>query len=170
MSKKAIFVVAQNNFRDEELLEPKTVLTERKIETKVATKTRNKAVGKLGTEIKPDLAIPEIETKNFDAIIFVGGAGARDYFNDEDALKLVKDFKDAGKIVGAICIAPSILANAGILISKTVTAFPSEEQNLRDKGADYTGMQVEVDGKIVTAKDPSAAKEFGEEIAYLLEE
>ncbi|MAF13430.1 MAG: thiamine biosynthesis protein ThiJ [Parcubacteria group bacterium] len=170
MSKKVVFIVAQNNFRDEELLKPKEVLIKRKIEVKVATKTRNKAKGKLGTEISPDLAIPEILVKDFDAVAFVGGAGAVDYFNNETVLNLAKDFKQAGKIVGAICIAPSILANAGLLISKTATSFPSQEQNLRDKGADYTGMPVEVDGKIVTAKGPEAALEFGEELAYLLEE
>ena len=167
---KAVFIIAQNNFRDEELLEPKRILADRGIVTKIAAKTKNKATGKLGTEIEPDLAVPEIKVKDFDAIIFVGGPGAVQYFNDQDVFKLVKEFKEAGKILAAICIAPSILANAGMLISKTVTAFPSEEENLKNKGAEYTGMPVEVDGNIVTAKDPGAAKEFGERLAYLLEE
>lgn len=165
---KAVFVIAQNNFRDEELLDPKAILDNNKVETKIASKTKTKAVGKLGTALEPDLAISEIETDNFEAIIFVGGSGAVQYFNDPDVLKLAKDFRDAGKVVAAICIAPSILANAGILISKTVTGFPSEEENLRNKGADYTGMQVEVDGNIITAKDPSAAREFGEKIVFSL--
>lgn len=169
MSKKAVFIIAQDGFRDEELLEPKKVLDDRKIETKVASKTRHKATGKLGLTLEPDLAIPEIEIEDFDAIIFVGGSGAANYFSDADVLKLAKDFNVARKVLAAICIAPSILANAGLLISKIVTAFPTEEQNLRNRGADYTGMQVEVDDNIVTAKDPSAAKEFGERIAYLLE-
>ncbi|MFA6382392.1 MAG: DJ-1/PfpI family protein [Candidatus Buchananbacteria bacterium] len=170
MSKKAVFIVAQANFRDEELLEPKKVLASRGIITKIAARTRHKAVGKLGTEINPDLAIREIEPKDFDAIIFVGGAGAREYFSDQEVFSLVNNFRLAGKILAAICIAPSILANAGALISKTVTAFAGEEENLRNKGADYTGMDIEVDGKIVTASGPSAAREFGEKIAYLLEE
>jgi len=170
MAKKVVFVISQTDFRDEELLEPKEVLEGRGFEVKIASKTRNKAIGKLGAEVDPDLAIPEIEAKDFDALVFVGGPGARDYFSEGMVLDLVKDFKSAGKVLGAICIAPSILANAGALIGRNVTAFPSEEQNLRDKGADYTGMQVEVDGKVVTAKDPGAAKEFGEKLAYLLEE
>lgn len=170
MTKKAVFIIAQKDFRDEELLEPKEVLLSRGIATKIAAKTRNKAVGKLGTEIEPDLAIPEIEVKDFDAIIFVGGPGARSYFNDPDVLEVIRKFKEAGKILGAICVAPSILANTGVLIGKTVTAFPTEEENLKNKGAAYTGMPVEVDGNIVTAKDPTAAREFGEKLAYLLEE
>ena len=169
MAKRAVFVIAQDNFQDKELLDSKKVLTERGIEVKVAAKTRDKAVGKLGTKLEPDLAIAEIETKDFDAIVFIGGLGAADYFTDDQVLQLVRDFKEVDKILGAICMAPSILANAGVLIGKTVTSFPSEEENLRDKGADYTGMQVETDGKIVTGKDPTAAIEFGEKLAYLLE-
>lgn len=170
MSKKAVFIISQADFRDEELLEPKEVLESRGFTVKIASQTRNKAIGKLGAEIEPDLAVPEIKVNDFDALVFVGGSGARDYFNDVAIMDLVKDFSSAGRILGAICIAPSILANAGALIGKTVTAFSTEEQNLRDKGADYTGMQVEIDGKVVTAKDPSAAVEFGEKLAYLLEE
>jgi len=169
-TKKAIFIIAQNNFRDEELLDSRAVLVRRGIFTQVAAKTKRRAVGKLGTEIEPDLALAEVEVKDFNAVVFIGGAGARDYFSDPVVLKLAKDFKAAGKIVAAICIAPSILANAGILIGKTVTAFPTEEENLKNKGAFYTGMSVEVDGKTVTAKDPSAAKEFGEKLTFMLEE
>ena len=169
MAKKVVFIIAQKDFRDEELLEPKAVLDRRGVVTSVASATRHKAIGKLGTELTPNLALAEVEAKNFDAIVFVGGPGATQYFNDLAAHKLAKDFYKAGKIVAAICIAPSVLGNAGVLIGKTVTAFPSEEENLRNRGADYTGMPVEIDGKIITAKEPLAAKEFGEKLAYLLE-
>ncbi|NUM25487.1 MAG: DJ-1/PfpI family protein [Candidatus Buchananbacteria bacterium] len=169
MKKRVVFIVAQNAFRDEELLEPKKILDNRGFEAKVAAKTRNRAVGKLGTEITPDMAVAEVKPQDFDAAVFIGGPGAVSYFNDGEVLQLVRDFRAKRKLIGAICIAPSILANAGILISKTVTAFPSEEENLKDRGADYTGMPVEVDDLIVTAKDPAAAKEFGERLAYLLE-
>lgn len=167
---KAVLVIAQNNFSDQEFLDTKKALDRQEIAVKVAAQTRNKAIGKLGTEIKPDLAIAEIEINDFDALVFIGGRGARDYFDSQAVLKLVNNFKKAGKILAAICIAPSILANAGALMGKTVTAFPTEEENLRNRGADYTGMDVEVDGNVITADGPAAAKEFGEKIAYLLGE
>lgn len=169
MPKKVIFIVAQADFRDEELLESRAVLEKHHIATQVAAKTRLKAVGKLGTEITPDLALPEIEAKNFDAVVFVGGQGARQYFDDDDALKVARAFHAARKILAGICLGPSILANAGVLIGKTVTGFSTEEENLKNKGADYTGMSVEVDGNVVTAKDPTAAREFGEKLAFVLE-
>lgn len=168
MQKKAVFVIAQKDFRDEELLDTKAVLDKHKIITKVASATRHKATGSKGTELTPDLALPEIEVSDFDAIIFVGGSGARQYFDDVSAHTLARNFFKSGKIIGAICIATSVLGNAGVLIGKTVTGFPSEEENLRDRGADYTGMLVEVDGQIITGKDPLAAKEFGEKLAFAL--
>ncbi len=170
MAKKAIFIIAQNNFHDQELFEPLNVLIKRGMEVKVAAPSKVPAQGKLGAEVEPDLGLAEIDVKKFDAIIFIGGPGARDYFENLDVLKLAQKFYQARKIVGAICSATSILANAGVLIGKTATGFPAEEENLRNRGADYTGMQVEVDGRVVTAKDPSAATEFGEKLAYLLEE
>ena len=170
MSKKAVIVIAQNNFHDTEFFVPKAVLDQRKIVTRVASLTKNPALGKLGATVVPDLTLEEIKPDNFDALIFVGGRGSAEYFENEKALKLIKDFQKADKILGAICLAPSILANAGALIGKTVTATSSQEENLKNKGAEYTGMPVEVDGKIVTAKGPEAAQEFGEKLAYLLEE
>ncbi|OGY47693.1 MAG: hypothetical protein A3J65_01060 [Candidatus Buchananbacteria bacterium RIFCSPHIGHO2_02_FULL_45_11b] len=170
MPKKALFIVAQKNFRDEEFLIPKEILEKRGIKTAAAAKAKSPALGKLGAEVMPDLALAEVQAKDFDAVIFVGGTGARDYYDDLEALKIARDFKAAGKILAAICAGPSILANAGVLIGKTATGFPSEEENIKSKGAFYTGMQVEVDGLVVTAKDPSAAREFGEKLAYLLEE
>lgn len=170
MPKKAIFIIAQNNFRDEELLEPQAVLESRGITTKVASRTTEVALGKLGAEVVPDLKVAAVKSADFAAIIFVGGSGATVYFGDQSAWQLARDFARAGKVVAAICIAPSILANAGVLLGKRATAFPTEEQNLRSKGAEYTGMPVESDGKIITANGPQAAREFGEKIAWELEE
>jgi len=170
MARSAVFVVAQQGFRDEELLIPAEILRSRGIKTAIASKSEGPALGKLGAQVEANLALPSVLVKDFDAIIFVGGPGARGYFEDEAALKLAQNFQKAGKIIGAICVAPSILANAGVLLGKEATAFPSEEENLRNRGADYTGMPLATDGLIVTAKGPEAAKDFGEKIAYLLED
>ena len=85
-----------------------------------------------------------------------------------NALSLAQKFYNAGKITAAICIAPVILANAGLLNGKKATSFPSEENALEDKGAAFTGNPVEADGLIVTAEGPKAARDFGKKIAQLL--
>jgi protease I len=163
-------VIAQNGFRDEEFFEPRDVLIKSGIEVRVASEEVGMARGKLGGMVMPDLTVGEVGVDDFAAVIFVGGPGTVVYLDDPAAHKLAKDFFAAGKIVAAICMAPSILANAGLLNGKKATAFPNEKANLVTRGAKFTGAAVEVDGKIITACGPEAAKEFGEKIVELLKQ
>jgi len=169
MAKSAVLIIAQKNFRDEELFETRQVLLSRKITVAVAAPTRHAAIGAAGGDVEPDLAIREVEVGSFDALVFIGGAGSHDYFQDPIARKLIHEFTKARKIVAGICDASSILANAGVLLGKRATGFHTQEKNLVSRGAEYTGMPVEVDGSIVTGRDRQAAQQFGEQIAELLD-
>jgi len=166
---KILMVLAPEDFRDEEYQKPRKVLEEMGAEVIVASKGVWEAKGMLGAKVKVDLDLSQVKIDDYLGVVFVGGIGASSYFNDENALNLARNFFEKGKIVGAICIAPSILANAGILSGKKATAFYSEEKNLVKKGTIYTGQPVTVDGKIVTANGPSAAEEFGRKLGEVLE-
>ena len=168
LMKKVLMVVAPENFRDEELFEPKKVLEEKRIGVEIASKGVNEARGMLGEKIVIDKNLSEVKADDYDGVIFVGGSGSSIYFNDAKAQFLAKEAYEKGKVVGAICIAPSILANIGILEGKKATSFPSEAENLKSKGVDYTGEGVVVDGKIITAQGPDYAKQFGEKIVEVL--
>lgn len=115
-----------------------------------------------GITIKPDILISKINIDNYDAIVFVGGGGAKEYFNDSIAHKIVKESIAKGKVLAAICIAPNILANAGVLKDKKPTCF--YPKNIIEKGAIYSGKTVEQDGKIITAEDPHVAQDFAKAI------
>jgi protease I len=168
--KKVVMIIAPRNFRDEELLQPKNILTENGVEVKVASTSLETAKGMLGAEVKPDLLVTQIKPEDWDAIILVGGGGASEYWDDLSIHSMLNEAVKQNKIVGAICIAPVTLANAGILSGKKATVFASETQKLKDKGAECTGKDVERDGKIITASGPPAAKEFGNAIAQALKE
>lgn len=169
MDKKILMVIAPKGFRDEEFLEPKQVFEESGAEVTVASKGVDKAQGKLGATANVDIDISDAVAFDYDAVVFIGGPGATVYFKDETAHKLAKDAAESGRVVGAICIAPSILANAGVLEGKKATSFPSEEKNIEPKCAEYTGHDVQVDGKIITANGPEAATDFGHAIVRALE-
>jgi len=139
------------------------------VRVEVASKEVDEAEGMLGAKVPVDKNLDKINIDDYQAIIFVGGSGATIYFNDPTALNLAKTAFEKGKAIGAICIAPSILANAGILTGKQATAFSSESSNLTAKGAQYTGEAVTVDGKIVTASGPQAAEEFGKKLVEILQ-
>lgn len=170
VGKKIVMIIAPQNFRDEELLQPKNILTENGAEVKVACASLETAKGMLGAEVKPDMLVSEIKPEDWDAIILIGGTGASQYWDDSSIHSMLNQAVRQNKIVGAICIAPVTLANAGILSGKKATVFSSETQKLTNKGAECTGKDVERDGNIITASGPPAAKEFGNAIAQALKE
>jgi protease I len=162
--KKAVMIIAQNQFKEEELFQPKEILENAGIQVQVASVTLDLARGVEGKTFQPQLTVKGINVNNFDAIIFIGGAGATQYWNDPAAHKIAKDAYDGGRIVAAICVAPVILAKAGILKGKRATVWSSDSGQLLVAGAKYSGANVEKDGKIITAAGPFAAREFGEEL------
>ena len=167
--RKVALVVAPVGFRDEEYLEPRQVLVQAGAVVHTASSAPGTAKGKLGATAKVDLTLDALAVKDYQAVLFIGGPGAADYFTDARALRLAAEAVAAGKVVGAICIAPGILARAGLLKGRKATCFSSEEATLKKAGATCTGRDVEVDGRLVTATGPAAAKRFGEAVAKLLE-
>ena len=166
--KKVVMIIAHDNFRDEELAVPKNILEQSGIEVKIASTDLSPARGMLGAKVKPDILVGDISVIDFDAVVFIGGGGASQYWDDPTAQQLAENFATTGRLVGAICIAPVTLANAGILKGKRATVWPSEADRLRSGGANYTGRPVETDGNIITAAGPQAAREFGEELLRAL--
>jgi len=167
MTKKVLMVIAPRDFRDEEYFETRKILEDAGNKVTVVNSTGQPSKSMFGKIVKPDKNFFDVDTKDFDAIVFVGGMGTTAYFNNNRALTLAKEFNKSGKIIAAICIAPSILVNAGILNSKKATSFPSERNNINAVGT-YTGKLVEIDGKIITGSGPEATKEFGKKIAEAL--
>ena len=161
-------VVAAQGFRDEELFEPKEILERAGLEVKVASTNLSEAKGSQGAQIKPDILVQDINWKDFAAIVFIGGKGSIQYWDDPLAHRLIQEAYAGQRLVAAICIAPVTLARAGILKGKKATVWATEGEQLKDKGADYTARQVEKDGNIITANGPSAARQFGEEILKAL--
>ncbi len=162
-----LMIIAPANFRDEEYFEPKQILESAGARV-VTASTLPIATSQDGKTQKVDMMLGEILTPDFDAVLFVGGSGSSVYFSMVKAHKIAHQYLDSGKVVGAICAAPTILANAGMLEGKQATSFPDQEAALRKKGANYTGTAIEVDGRIITASGPEAAKQFGNAVAKAL--
>lgn len=166
--KKILMIIASQNFRDEELLKPRDLFIKEGMKVILASSSLETSRGMLGATVKPDILINKVKVEDFEAIIFVGGIGASEYWNNPTAHKIIKDTVSLNKLICAICIAPVTLANAGILDGKKATVFRSEAKAIKRKGAIYTGKPVEVDGNIITASGPQAAEEFGKTIINLL--
>lgn len=168
-----MMVIASRDFRDAEYFVPKEVLETAGVKIITASNKSGTAVGTDGGEVKVDLMLSEINPAELGAVIFIGGPGALQYLDNQDSYKAAQETISQGKLLAAICIAPAILAKAGVLEGKKATVWTSVMDKsavkiLEDNGAIYEDKPVVIDGKIVTGSGPAAAKEFGETIKGLL--
>lgn len=168
-NKKVLFVVAYKDFRDEEYFRPKAVLEADGFEVLTTSTEPGIASGVEGGEAKIDLVVDEVKIDDFDVLVFIGGAGAAKHIDNKRVHRLAQEAFAKNKIIAAICIAPAILAKAGILEGKKATVWSSAldrqtVQLLKEEGAIYENKPVVTDGKIITANGPQVADEFGKAI------
>lgn len=165
-----IFIIPPKDFRDAELLEPVRILEQAGVNVTIASKVAGKVIGADGTEVTVNLTVDEVNPKDYDAIAFIGGPGMVDYINDEQFINLAVQFNSFNKITSAICVAPMILANAGLLTGKKVTStsWSTIPKDIENKGAIWSDTSVVSDGNIITASGPKAASEFGQAIVNSL--
>jgi len=168
--KKVALVIASDKFRDEEFKEPRNLLLQAGATVVVASSKLSESTGMLGMKVKPEVLLGDLRAKDLTAVLFIGGVGASEYFHNRDAHRLAQEVQEQGGIFGAICIAPVILARAGLLKGKRATVYESEKEELFKGGATYTGNSVETDGRIVTGNGPGAAREFAEAVVNLLKQ
>jgi len=170
---KVVLIIAFRGFQDQEYKDTKDSLEKNHIEVITMSSSIGEAEGKFGEKIKIEKTIEKINVNDFNAIVFIGGPGAQEYIDNKTAHKIAKESIEKGKILAAICIAPEILAKAGVLTDKKATVWSSSIdlepiKLLEENKAIYSEEDVVVDGKIITANGPMAAKKFGEKIAELL--
>ena len=168
VSKNVVMIVASENFRDEELFKTREVLEQHGAGVVVASSSLDTSKGMLGGTVKPDLLIGNVDVTKYDGVVFIGGSGAKEYWDDKVAHSIALAAVQQDKVLGAICIAPVTLARAGVLHGKKATVFPSVADQLTAKGAIYIKAAVQEDGKIITADGPTSAKQFGEALAKAL--
>lgn len=161
-------VLANHEFRDEEYLDTMEALRSAGISVKIVAAINEDCIGTGGTEVGVDFTPDEIDSSQFEGIVFIGGVGIEGYLHDSDIHALAKGFYEAGKPVGAICWAPAILANAGVLQGKQATSWSGAQNDLIKGGATYTGTDVTIDGNIITANGPDAAMKFGRILAKVI--
>ena len=165
---KVLLVVAPERFRDEELFVTREELKRGGHSTVVASTRRGKCQGSRGGSVMASIELSAAKAREYDAVVFVGGGGSKVLFTDADALRLAREARDGGRVVAAICLAPVILANAGVLAGKQATVAGTEAKAIEARGARYTGPGVTVDGDVVTGNAPKASQLFGQRIVEVL--
>lgn len=168
--KTALVIVAKEGFQDKELEGTLTGLMAADFDVTIASTEAGHCTGKLGGTVEAELALRDVVVSRFDRIAFIGGPGAHALVGDFDALNVARAAANEGMPLGAICIAPTILAAAGVLRGKRATVWDEDGEQqriLESHGATYTGEPVTIDGRIITGNGPEAAEEFGKSFAAL---
>lgn len=144
------------------------VLRRAEIKTLIVSVTGEKTVtGSHGIEITSDILFEDADYDSISMIILPGGMpGASNLKNHEGLNKQILGFNSAGKPLGAICAAPLVFGNLGILENHKATCFPGFEDQLT--GAEITDSNVEISGKVITGKGPAAALQFALQIVEML--
>jgi len=166
-------IIASRDFRDEEYFVPYEIFQKAGAEITTASSKTGMILGVMGGEAEATLNIKNVKTEDFDVVIFVGGDGAQEYFENKEAHRIAQEFYNAKKTVGAICIAPVILAKAGILKDKTATVWSSTLDKTGPKALTQGGCAVsqntiEKSDNIITGRDREASEEFARKIVVEL--
>ena len=167
--KHVLFFIAEKDFRDEEYFEPKQVLEDEGIICEAVSTNPVQAEGKLGAVVMPTVNLDKVVIDEYDAIVLVGGPGAPEMGKDQKVQQRIIEAYQKNKIIAAICIAPTVLAEMNMLNGKCATVFPSGTETLKQFDAVYKDEPVVVDKSdpkhiFITAKGPEAAVQFGKTI------
>lgn len=169
--KKVAFVVAYEGFQQVEFHEPKNLLEKAHVTVVTVSTKPGAAIAKDGSTTPVQLLLHSVNMDNFDGIFFIGGPGALEDLDNETSYQIIQDAVKKRKIIGAICISPRILANAGVLKEKQATGWNGDNELAefyRKHEVTFINEPVVVDELVVTASGPSAAQQFGEAIISML--
>lgn len=165
---KKVFVFLAEGFEEIEAITPIDVLRRANIDvTTVSISDKKEVSGAHNITFLADAVFAETDFSDADLLVLPGGMPGSSNLNEHKALKdLLIDFSKKDKLIGAICAAPLVLGGLGLLRGKTATCYPGVEEKLI--GAKHTGLPLEVDGNIVTAKGIGAAMKFALQLVTML--
>jgi protease I len=171
MNASIVLIIASNGYQPIEYATTKKILEQAGFMVTVASDKAGTAVASDETTTPIDMTLDRVIVDHYAAVVLIGGPGALEHLDNETVHTLLKTTYQLKKIIAAICIAPRILAHAGLLKGKRVTGWDGDGELtkiLNTFSAIYEPRHVVIDGSIITASGPQAAHEFGTKIVERL--
>ena len=154
---KAIMILT-NGFEEVEALGTLGIFRRSGLICDVASFVGHDAKGRFGVHIDNLFDINEINFDEYEMLIIPGGPQYKTLSNDPKFKEIVLDFASKNKFIGAICAAPTLLGNFGLLKNKKYVCFKSMD---KDFGGTFIDQYVVRDGKLITAVSAAASIDFG---------
>ena len=125
----------------------------------IQIQNEEKAKGSHGITFETEKKVSETDFSVYDGVILPGGLPGTNYLKESAEVKdTVKKFAGEGKLVAAICAAPTALGLFGVLEGKKATCYPGLEKDLT--GAEAKADEVVRDGNIITSRGVGTAIPF----------
>lgn len=164
-----VIVLFAEGFEEVEALAPVDLLRRAGLQVVMAGVGGREITGSHGIRTVMDKTVDEVKPEETDALVLPGGLPGTLHLEASPAVQALIDSCAArGKIVGAICAAPSILAHKGLLKGRSATAFPNFQKDLEEGGALLSEEYVCRDGNFITARGMGVATQFGLKLAEVL--
>jgi len=162
----SVLVILADGFEELEAIAPIDLLRRGDIEVTTASLSENRhATGRSGITAHADAALSAVQDKLFDLVFLPGGAGVKHLRADPRVREIVLRHAAAGRWLAAICAAPTVLHDSGLLAGKRYTAHYSVANELP---AILAAERVVVDGRLITSRGAGTAVEFGLHLVALL--
>lgn len=153
---KRVLCLLTDGFEEIETVAPVDLLRRAGFEVVMASLTERTLVGRCGIRMEADRLLSDESAADFDLLFVPGGPGVASLRADGRPAALAKAFASAGKPVAAICAAPLVLMDAGLLEGRKFTAYHSVRSELGG-GLDE---RVVVDGNLITSRGAGTAMDF----------
>lgn len=165
LSGKTVAILAADGVEQVELTEPMKALKEAGATVELVSLKAEPIQGfnhlTPGDRIPVDRVLSGADASAYDALMLPGGVANPDQLRGEDeALRFVRAFFDAGKPIAAICHAPWLLIDAGVAEGRTLTAYKTIRTDLKNAGANVVDEEVVVDDGLVTSRCPEDIPAF----------
>ncbi len=122
-----------------------------------------------GDTFDVDQAVADADLSSYDALVLPGGVANPDALRtDKGSMDFVRAFVESGRPVAAVCHAPWVLIEAGVLSGRTVTSWPSLQTDIRNAGGTWVDEEVVVDGNLVTSRNPDDLPAFSAALVGLV--
>ena len=167
--KRIAFLMANEGVEQVEYFEPRKAVEEAGAEVDVISTDSGQVQGfehlDKAESWNVDKTTSDAKADDYDGVVLPGGVANPDNLRtDEDAVRFLREFFEAGKPVGAICHAPWMLIEAEVVDGREVTSFPSLHTDIRNAGGDWVDEEVVVDSGLVTSRKPDDIPAFNAKI------
>ena len=161
---KRVLCLLENGFEEIEAIAPVDLLRRAGIEVVMAGVSSVKVTGKCGVRVIADALLSEVSGDDFDALLLPGGPAVMELRKNAEVIALIRAFQASGKLIAAICAAPLLLRDAGVIKGARITAHDSTYDELPE----ITGGRVEHEANLLTSRGAGTAIEFGLAFVALL--